>query len=86
MLEIEAYGVPTDALEDLQKLPGVREAAVEERGQVQVVTVQSDADADVQADVLRRLNGVRIGRVTSREPTLEDAYVAIIAAASRVAA
>ncbi|GAB7039901.1 MULTISPECIES: ABC transporter ATP-binding protein [Catenuloplanes] len=83
VLEIEAYGVPAAALEDLQNLPGVREAAVEERGQVQVLTVQSDADVDVQQDVLRRLDGVRLGRVTSREPTLEDAYVAIISATAK---
>ena len=45
--------------------------------------MQSDAGVDVQADVLRALDGVRLGRVTARQPTLEDAYVAIV---NRVAA
>jgi ABC-2 type transport system ATP-binding protein len=81
VVEVEAYGVPETALAELRTLPGVREAATETRGALQVLTVQSDAGVDVQSDVLRVLGGVRLGRVTSREPTLEDAYVAIVSAA-----
>ncbi|RZU52553.1 ABC-2 type transport system ATP-binding protein [Krasilnikovia cinnamomea] len=78
VVEVEAYGVPDAAMTAVSKLPGVRETAVEARGALQLLTVQSDAAVDVQADVLRELAGIRIGRVTSREPTLEDAYVAIV--------
>ena len=81
VVEVEAYGVPDSAITALRGLPGVRETAVEERGALQLLTVQSDADLDVQGDVLRELAGVRLGRVNSREPTLEDAYVAIVSAA-----
>ncbi|HEX8631358.1 MAG TPA: ABC transporter ATP-binding protein [Catenuloplanes sp.] len=82
VLEVEAYGVPEQVVAHLHTLPGVREAATETRGALQVLTVQSDAGTDVQTDVLRALEGVRLGRVTSREPTLEDAYVAIVNAAA----
>ena len=78
VVEVEAYGVPDTAVLALRDLPGVRETAVETRGALQVLTVQSDAHVDVQGDVLRELAGIRIGRVDSREPTLEDAYVAIV--------
>ncbi|MBG0568775.1 ABC transporter ATP-binding protein [Actinoplanes aureus] len=81
VVEVEAYGVPDSAIAALRGLPGVRETAVEERGTLQLLTVQSDAHLDVQGDVLRELAGVRLGRVASREPTLEDAYVAIVNAA-----
>ncbi|MFC7532071.1 ATP-binding cassette domain-containing protein [Actinoplanes sp. GCM10030250] len=81
VVEVEAYGVPDSAIAALRGLPGVREAAVEERGSLQLLTVQSDAGRDVQGDVLRELAGIRLGRVDSREPTLEDAYVAIVSAA-----
>ncbi|MEU4423113.1 ABC transporter ATP-binding protein [Actinoplanes sp. NPDC024001] len=81
VVEVEAYGVPDSAISALRGLPGVRETAVEERGTLQLLTVQSDAHLDVQGDVLRELAGVRLGRVNSREPTLEDAYVAIVNAA-----
>jgi ABC-2 type transport system ATP-binding protein len=78
VVEVEAYGVPDTALAALRDLPGVRETAVETRGALQVLTVQSDAHVDVQGDVLRELAGIRLGRVDSREPTLEDAYVTIV--------
>lgn len=78
VVEVEAYGVPETALAALRDLPGVRETAVETRGALQVLTVQSDAHVDVQGDVLRELAGIRLGRVDSREPTLEDAYVTIV--------
>jgi ABC-2 type transport system ATP-binding protein len=81
VVEVEAYGVPDTALAALRDLPGVRETAVETRGALQVLTVQSDAHVDVQGDVLRELAGIRLGRVDSREPTLEDAYVTIVNAA-----
>ena len=44
--------------------------------------MQSDAGRDVQPDVLRALSGLRLGRVEVREPTLEDAYVAIVSEGS----
>ena len=43
-----------------------------------LLTVQSDAGRTLQAQVLAALDGIRLGRVTTREPTLEDAYVAIV--------
>src|SRR5689334_22684502 len=81
VVEVEAYGVPDAAVSALRGLPGVRETAIEERGALQLLTVQSDAHVDVQGDILRELAGIRLGRVNSREPTLEDAYVAIVNAA-----
>jgi ABC-2 type transport system ATP-binding protein len=78
VVEVEAYGVPDTAVAALRDLPGVRETAVEARGALQLLTVHSDAHVDVQGDVLRELAGIRLGRVDSRAPTLEDAYVAIV--------
>jgi len=80
VVEVEAYGVPDTAVAALRDLPGVRETAVEARGALQLLTVHSDAHVDVQGDILRELAGIRLGRVDSREPTLEDAYVAIVGA------
>ncbi|HEX7745224.1 MAG TPA: ABC transporter ATP-binding protein [Micromonosporaceae bacterium] len=83
VLEVEAYGATDDQLAGIYVLPGVREASVEVLGSAQVLTVQSDAATDVQADVLRALGGVRLGRVSARQPTLEDAYVTIVNRAGR---
>ena len=78
VLEVEAYGVTDGQLAGIRRLPGVREVDLVVRGAAQLLTVQSDTAVDVQAEVLNGLSGVRLGRVTARQPTLEDAYVAIV--------
>jgi ABC-2 type transport system ATP-binding protein len=78
VLEVEAYGLDSSHLAAVHRISGVRESSVDEHGAAQVLTVQSDAGRDVQPEVLQALGGIRLGRVTVREPTLEDAYVAIV--------
>jgi ABC-2 type transport system ATP-binding protein len=78
VLEVEAYGLDATHLAAVHRIPGVRESSVDENGAAQLLTVQSDAGRDVQPGVLAALGGIRLGRVTAREPTLEDAYVAIV--------
>ncbi|MFG2867698.1 ATP-binding cassette domain-containing protein [Streptomyces sp. NPDC048338] len=82
VLEIEAYGADEEHLARIRELPGVRGASAEDRGGRQTVTVQSDRGAEPHAGILTALDGVRVGRVTSREPSLEDAYIAIVAEAA----
>jgi ABC-2 type transport system ATP-binding protein len=81
VLEVEVYGVEESAVERLRALPGVRAVTLEEREQKQVLLVQSEAGRELAQVVLGELGGASVGRVTSREPTLEDAYVALVTAA-----
>ncbi len=78
VVEIEAYGVDEAALERLRSLPGVASVAVEEREQAQLLLVQSAHGLEITQQLLAQLDGARVGRVASREPTLEDAYVALV--------
>jgi ABC-2 type transport system ATP-binding protein len=78
VLEVETYGVPTSVVNGMSELAGVRSSTVEERGQLQVLVLQCDARSEVTQLVLARLGDVRVGRVTAREPTLEDAYVQLV--------
>jgi len=78
VVEVETFGVPASAVDAVRDLPGVRTAAVEDRGQAQVLLVQVEPGAEVTSSVLGRLDGVNVGRVSSREPTLEDAYVELV--------
>jgi ABC-2 type transport system ATP-binding protein len=78
VLDIEAYGIDDKQLVQICAIPGVRNATVANRGTAQVLTVQSDATVDLQESVLAALHGIRVGRVDTRTPTLEDAYVAIV--------
>ncbi len=78
VVEVEAFGVPDDALVRVRAATGVRSVVVEERGQAQVLMVHAEPGAEVVQAVLACLDRVRVGRVVSREPTLEDAYVELV--------
>jgi ABC-2 type transport system ATP-binding protein len=78
VVEIEAFGVTEDAIERLRRAPGVTSVSVEEREQAQVLLVQSPKGLELTQQLLAYLDGATIGRVAAREPTLEDAYVALV--------
>jgi ABC-2 type transport system ATP-binding protein len=78
VVDVEVFGVPAEAVRDVEALAGVRSVVVEERGQAQVLSVHAEPGADVTQAVLARIAGVRVGRVVTREPTLEDAYVELV--------
>ena len=61
-----------------ETLPGVTSVAVEDREQAQVLTIQSPRGLELTGELPRVLDGAQIGRVSTREPTLEDAYVALV--------
>jgi ABC-2 type transport system ATP-binding protein len=76
--EVEVYGIPDETVERLRTLEGVMSVWIEEREQAQVLSVQTRADVQLTATILGHLNGSNVGRVSHREPTLEDAYVALV--------
>jgi ABC-2 type transport system ATP-binding protein len=78
VVEVEAYGVPDTVVERLRGLPGVTSVAVEERDQAQLISVHSNRGANLTQVVVEHMEGVRVERVSTREPTLEDAYVALV--------
>jgi ABC-2 type transport system ATP-binding protein len=78
VLEIEVFGATDAALDDIRAIAGVRSVGLEERGQAQLLVVQLDTGTDVTAPVLAALAGIPTGRVTPREPSLEDAYVQLV--------
>jgi ABC-2 type transport system ATP-binding protein len=81
VLEVETYGVADPEVAAVREVPGVRAAVVEERGQVQVLVISVEPGAEVTQQVLGRLGDTRVGRVSHREPTLEDAYVELVTGA-----
>jgi ABC-2 type transport system ATP-binding protein len=78
VVEIEVFGVGDETLEALRAVPGVRSVAVEEREQTQAIVVQTEPGAEITPLLLAPLDGAAVGRVSYREPTLEDAYVALV--------
>jgi ABC-2 type transport system ATP-binding protein len=80
IVEIETYGVDGDTVERVRGIPGVASVSVEDRDQAQVLLVQSSTGLELTQELLATLQEFRVGRVASREPTLEDAYVALVEA------
>jgi ABC-2 type transport system ATP-binding protein len=78
VIEIETFGVDEDAVERVRQADGVTSVSIEERDQAQVLHVQSPAGTELTQTLLGALGTTRIGRVAVREPTLEDAYVALV--------
>ena len=87
VIEIETYGSATakavDRLDAVRALPGVRTASLVEHEHAETLLVQVDPGADTMAAVLGALQGIRVGRVITREPSLEDAYVQLVSASPR---
>ena len=81
MTEVEMFGAAQEAVAQVEALPGVRSAMVEERGHVQVLVVRAEPGEEVTQQVLASLGDVPLGRVATRQPSLEDAYVELVAAA-----
>jgi len=78
VVEIEVFGASPEAVERVRAVPGVASVAVEEREQAQLLLVQSAQGLELTRELLACLDGTQIGRVSTREPTLEDAYVELV--------
>jgi ABC-2 type transport system ATP-binding protein len=78
VVEVEVFGDAGSALREVQAMPGVRSVAVEDRGHAQSLVVRAEPGAEVTQRVLGALTGVPVGRVATREPTLEDSYVELV--------
>jgi ABC-2 type transport system ATP-binding protein len=78
VVEVEVFGVADEALARMRAVDGVVAVAIEEREQAQVLVVQTQPDAELTHTILGCLDGADVGRVSHREPTLEDAYVALV--------
>lgn len=78
VIEVEVFGVSKQTLDKVQAMPHVDAVSVENRDQKQALIVQSPRGSEAVPELLATLNGVRVGRVVVREPTLEDAYVRLV--------
>ncbi len=78
VIELEVFGVPPTIVDQIRGRPFVDAVSVEELEQKQLLTVQTPRGSEAVPELLGLMNGVKVGRVTVREPTLEDAYVRLV--------
>ncbi|HWB23350.1 MAG TPA: ABC transporter ATP-binding protein [Gaiellaceae bacterium] len=81
IIEVEVFGVREETLGRLRQMPGVTSVSVEDRDQAQVLTIQSPRGLELTQELPAWLDGAQVGRIAAREPTLEDAYVALVTGA-----
>jgi ABC-2 type transport system ATP-binding protein len=79
IVEIETFGVTPEAVQRLRDDDDVIAVNTEERDQSPILLVQSERGAAITQRLLGELGDTRVGKVIAREPTLEDAYVDLIA-------
>jgi ABC-2 type transport system ATP-binding protein len=78
IIEIDVYGAGSEVIDRLSRVDGVVSVAVEAREQAQVMLIRSARGPELVPALMRELEGVTVGRVVTREPTLEDAYVELM--------
>ncbi len=79
VVEVEVFGLPDGTVERVRTLAGVTGVSTEEREQTQLLIVQTQPDVELTQSILGTLDGASVGRISRREPTLEDAYVTLVA-------
>jgi ABC-2 type transport system ATP-binding protein len=78
VIEMEVFGVPPEVLERVRALPFVDAVSIEDLEQKQTLFAQTPLGSEAVPNLLASLDGVRVGKVIVREPTLEDAYVRLV--------
>jgi ABC-2 type transport system ATP-binding protein len=79
IVEIETFGASPEAVDRLRADPDVIAVNTEEQEQSEILLVQSERGVEITQRLIQALGDTRVGRVAVRQPTLEDAYVHLIA-------
>ena len=78
VVQMEVLGIAAERVQRLRELPFIDAVSVEPHEQKQILTIHSSLGSGAVSQVLSVLDGLRVDKVTSREPTLEDAYVRLV--------
>jgi ABC-2 type transport system ATP-binding protein len=78
VVEIEIFGVPPEYVEKIRQLVFVDNVAVENYDQRQVMLVHTPNGPEAIPLLIGELNGLKLGKIVTRQPTLEDAYVRLV--------
>jgi len=78
VVEIEVFGISSPHVERIRSLKIIDNLAVENRDQRQVLLIHTPMGPEAIPQLVQNLDGVRLGKIVTREPTLEDAYVRLV--------
>jgi ABC-2 type transport system ATP-binding protein len=78
VVEIEIFGIPPEYIEKITRLDYVDNVAVENHDQRQVMLIHTPNGPEAIPLLIEQLNGLKLGKIVTRQPTLEDAYVRLV--------
>lgn len=78
VVEIELFGAPDEVIARIRALPSVKAAVVQRQDHAQILQIQSQTGSAIIPQLLLCLNGVHVGKILTRQPTLEDAYLKLV--------
>jgi ABC-2 type transport system ATP-binding protein len=78
VIELEVFGIPNTILDRIRSQTYVDTVSLVELDQKQSLLVHSSRGSEAVPDLISILDGLRVGKVVVREPTLEDAYVRLV--------
>lgn len=79
VIEVEAFGLTPADLDTLRRQPEVTNVSAELEGERQTVRIQTPRGSEFVPTVARLLSKAKIMDVRTKEPTLEDAYLKLVA-------
>jgi ABC-2 type transport system ATP-binding protein len=79
VIEVEAFGLAPADLDALRRQPEVTNVSAELEGERQTVRIQTPRGSEFIPTVTRLLSKAKIMDVRTKEPTLEDAYLKLVA-------
>jgi ABC-2 type transport system ATP-binding protein len=80
IVEVEVFGIAHETVDQPRQMPKVDTVSVKDRDQKQALLIHSRIGSAIVPQIMQSLDGndIRLGKVTVREPTLEDAYVRLV--------
>jgi ABC-2 type transport system ATP-binding protein len=78
VVEIECMGIAEEYIEKLRLHPRVDSVNIETRDHIQILQIQAPAGSELIQEFMHILEGARIQKVITRQPTLEDAYIKLV--------
>jgi ABC-2 type transport system ATP-binding protein len=78
VIEVEVFGIRPATIERVKGLAVLDSVSIEDRDQRQILLAHSPRGSEAVPDLLGALQGLKVGKVVVREPTLEDAYVRLV--------
>jgi ABC-2 type transport system ATP-binding protein len=81
VVEIEVFGIPPEYVDKLSQLDFVDSVAVENHDQRSVLLIHTPNGPEAIPLLVEQLSGLKLGKIVTRQPTLEDAYVRLVGGA-----